>query len=133
MKINQNNRWILISGAVFALLSVALGAFAAHGLKSSLDSYSIGVFETAARYQMYHGLALCLCGVLLGGSDRLPSVSRRLLNYAAIGFNAGIILFSGSLYILAMTSMKWLGMVTPLGGICFILAWLLTIVAVSKA
>ena len=133
MRINPHYRWTLIVGAGFALLSVALGAFAAHGLKNSLDAYSVAIFETGAKYQMYHALGLCFCGLLQAQFEKLSTKSNRLLHYAAICFVVGIVLFSGSLYLLALTSVKWLGMVTPLGGISFIAAWLLIIIAVGKS
>lgn len=133
MLINSHNRWILITGALLALLSVAFGAFAAHGLKGTLDSYSIGIFETAARYQMYHGLGLCLCGLLIGNHDTQLASSNKLFKYAATCFVLGGVLFSGSLYLLALTSIKWLGMVTPLGGVGFIAGWSLVIIGVIKS
>jgi uncharacterized membrane protein YgdD (TMEM256/DUF423 family) len=121
-------RWILMAGAFFALLSVAIGAFSAHALKAVLDQYSLGIFETAARYQMYHALALLICGLLL--------LSKSVANIWAVrsakSFVFGIFLFSGSLYSLALTGIKWLGAITPVGGIGFLLGWCFLIVAVFK-
>jgi len=122
-------RWLLITGALLALLAVAAGAFAAHGLKSSLDAYRLGIFETAARYQMYHALAIFAVGVL-GATERLPP---RWLAVAAVAFCVGILLFSGSLYALALGAPRWLGAITPLGGSLFMLGWLAVAVAAWKS
>jgi len=122
-------RWILAAGASLALLAVAAGAFAAHGLRDSLDAYRLGIFETAARYQMYHALALFGLGALAAG-QRLPP---RWPAIAALAFCAGILLFSGSLYALALGAPRWLGAITPLGGTLFMLGWLAVLVAALKS
>ena len=122
------SRWVLSAGAGFALLAVVLGAFAAHGLKAVLDGQQLALFETASRYQMYHALALLVVGVMLTN----PQFSRSLLKLAAIAFILGIILFSGSLYLLALVGASWLGAITPLGGIAFLAGWLMTMVAALK-
>lgn len=104
-------------GAVFGLLAVAAGAFGAHSLKTLLDPDRLAIFETAARYQMYHALALVCCGLAerqLGG---------RACRAAAWAFLAGILLFSGSLYALAFSGQRWLGALTPLGGLAFLIGW----------
>lgn len=113
------NRGVIIAGAGFALLAVMTGAFAAHGLKQVLDAYALGLVETAARYQMYHAIGLLIVGTL----STSPQLSTRWLKLAALAFILGILLFSGSLYILALSGMRWLGAVTPLGGLAFILGW----------
>ena len=123
------HRGILISGAVSALLAVALGAFAAHGLKNSLDAYSLAVFKTGVDYQMYHGLALLLVGIL-AGFKQFPTF---WLKVSAVAFLLGIIIFSGSLYVLATSGIKWLGAITPIGGIAFLAGWSFLIVACLKA
>jgi uncharacterized membrane protein YgdD (TMEM256/DUF423 family) len=123
------SRWVLCSGAGFALLAVVLGAFAAHGLKAVLDAQQLVLFETASRYQMYHALALLVVGVMLTN----PRLSRSLLQLAALAFILGIILFSGSLYLLALIGVSWLGAITPLGGIAFLLGWLMMMVAALKS
>jgi len=110
------------------MLAVMIGAFAAHGLKQMLDIYSLGLFETAARYQMYHALALLIVAVF----SAIPQFSTHWLKFAAIAFILGMILFSGSLYLLALSGIKWLGAITPLGGIAFILGWLALIIAALK-
>ncbi|WP_299071865.1 DUF423 domain-containing protein [uncultured Paraglaciecola sp.] len=108
------------------MLSVVLGAFAAHGLKNRLSETLLHSFETAVQYQMYHSLALVLIVVLY---RQMP---QSLLLYSAGFMLAGIVLFSGSLYMLALTQIKWFGPVTPLGGVCFIVGWLLILVAAFK-
>ena len=122
------SRWVLSAGAGFALLAVITGAFAAHGLKAVLDAQQLALFETASRYQMYHALALLVVGVMLTN----PQFSRSLLKLAALAFILGIILFSGSLYLLALVDISWLGAITPLGGIAFLSGWLMTMVAALK-
>ena len=110
-------RFFFAAGAVLALLSVAAGAFAAHGLKSRLGPDMLATFELAARYQMYHALALVLCGVAWA---RWPGPAVVL---AGVLFIAGILLFSGSLYGLSLGVPRWLGPVTPLGGTAWLVAW----------
>ncbi len=105
-------------GALAALLAVAFGAFGAHALRGRLDEYARGVFETAVQYHFYHALALALVGVLL-----LSQPATALLKSSGWLFLIGIAVFSGSLYLLAITGIKWLGAVTPLGGLAFIAGW----------
>ena len=110
------------------MLAVMIGAFAAHGLKQVLDTYSLGLFETASRYQMYHAIGLLIVAVI----STIPQFSPRWLKLAAFAFILGIVLFSGSLYLLALSGIKWLGAITPLGGVAFIFGWLALIVAALK-
>jgi uncharacterized membrane protein YgdD (TMEM256/DUF423 family) len=118
---------ILLSFAAFsAMFSVVLGAFAAHGLKSKLSETLLNTFQTGVQYQMYHSLAVILLVILY---RQMP---QSLLLYSSGFMLAGIILFSGSLYMLALTQNKWFGPVTPLGGICFIVGWALLIAAALK-
>ena len=114
----MNSRTFFVIGLVSGLLSVALGAFAAHGLKSQLSAEMLSAFETGVRYQMYHSLALFVVGYALG------IYARRQFAIAGWLFVGGILLFSGSLYALAMTETTWLGAVTPLGGLAFLSGWL---------
>lgn len=107
----------LLSGALFAALSVALGAFGAHALKESLDAYGRDIYEKAVFYQMVHALALLGTGVL----QRLFASGS--FAYAGWAFLAGILLFSGSLYLLAMTGVKSFGAITPVGGVAFLFGW----------
>ncbi len=126
------HKWMLISGAIFALTSVLSGAFAAHGLKSRLDEVALGIFQTAAQYQMTHSIALILCGLFAFQLQQNQS-SSFWLNLSALGFVLGIVFFSGSLYGLALTGQKWLGPITPIGGLLFILGWLSFVIAVVKS
>jgi uncharacterized membrane protein YgdD (TMEM256/DUF423 family) len=105
----MNRTWAGIA-AINGGLAVMAGAFAAHGLKAHLSADALSVFETGARYHMYHALAIALAAGL---------AARR----AAWAFMAGIVLFSGSLYLLALTGVTLLGVITPLGGLCFIAGW----------
>lgn len=104
-------------GAISALVSVALGAFAAHGLQARLTDYQLAVFNIAAEYQMIHSLALIACGLVA------RFYSTRYLQAAVWLFIAGSLLFCGSLYLLAL-GFKGFGLITPLGGFCFMAGWL---------
>ncbi len=122
------SRWVLGMGAGLALLAVMSGAFAAHGLKAMIDAAQLEIFATAARYQMYHALALMIIGLL----SLIPQFSASLLKFAAGAFLLGIVMFCGSLYLLALGGSSWLGVITPLGGSAFLLGWLSTTIAVLK-
>lgn len=102
-------------GAAFMFLAVGLGAFGAHALKARLEPDMLAIFETGVRYQVYHALALLLLAAVRGPSK--------------VGwcFTAGIVLFSGSLYILALTGVKKWGAVTPIGGVLFLVGWLIVL------
>jgi len=118
---------ILLSFAAFsAMLSVMLGAFAAHGLKSKLSENLLNTFQTGVQYQMYHSLGIILLVIMY---RQMP---QSLLIFSAGFMFAGIVLFSGSLYMLAITQIKWFGPITPLGGVCFIIGWALLIAAALK-
>jgi len=110
---------IIAAGAFNAFIAVAAGAFAAHGLKDVLTVEYINTFKTAADYQMMHGLGLLLIGIINQQNARKSNIT------AAYFMFSGIVLFSGSLYLLTLTGIKWLGFVTPFGGICFLIAWLI--------
>ena len=110
-------RIFFLFGCIFALLAVAAGAFGAHALRDRLTPDLLAAFETGARYQMYHALALLAAS---GASARWPS---RHVAVAGWLFAAGILIFSGSLYVLALTGERWLGAVTPLGGLCLLAGW----------
>ena len=116
-KLNTVNL-IIAFGAFNAFIAVAAGAFAAHGLKEVLSAEYLNTFKTAADYQMMHAIGLILIGLL----DK-QNTSRYSVVAAAFMF-IGIILFSGSLYLLTLTGTKWLGIITPFGGVCFLIAWL---------
>ncbi len=112
------DRLLYICAGVAGFLGVAFGAFGAHALKASLPADMLAVFETGVRYQMYHAFALCAAA---WGSARWQS---RPFAIAGGLFVAGIVVFSGSLYLLALTEMRWLGAITPLGGLAFLAGWL---------
>jgi uncharacterized membrane protein YgdD (TMEM256/DUF423 family) len=118
----------LVLGAVSGFVAVATGAFAAHGLKGQLAPEMLAVFETAARYQMYHALALLAVG--LAGSRAIPSA---LWTWSGWMFAVGTVLFSGSLYVLALTGTKWLGAITPFGGLAFLAGWALLALAAWRS
>jgi uncharacterized membrane protein YgdD (TMEM256/DUF423 family) len=104
-------------GGALAFLGVALGAFGAHALKGRLSPQDLVTFETGVRYQMYHALALLLVASFLAKG---PSGANQLAGWA---FTVGIALFSGSLYLMVLTGYRWLGPVTPLGGLAFLVGW----------
>lgn len=114
----------LMAGSFLALTAVMAGAFGAHGLRNLVSERSLEVFQTAVTYQMYHALALVLVTLLSG-----LGLSRRLLGLAAGFFLAGTLLFSGSLYTLVLTDIRWVGPITPMGGVCFMVGWALLITA----
>jgi uncharacterized membrane protein YgdD (TMEM256/DUF423 family) len=118
---------VLLTGVFFSMLSVVLGAFAAHGLKAKISTDMLGVFQTGVQYQFYHALALILIGLLM---KQLPS---SLLVWSAGLIAVGIVFFSGSLYMLALTSNKMFGPITPLGGVFFIIGWVLMFVSIVKS
>jgi uncharacterized membrane protein YgdD (TMEM256/DUF423 family) len=121
------DRLFLTLGAVSAFVAVAAGAFGAHGLRARLAPDLLAVFETAARYQMYHALALLAVAWV---AARWPGP---LPQWAGWLFVVGTVLFSGSLYALALTSVRWLGAITPLGGVAFLAGWLCLALAARRA
>jgi uncharacterized membrane protein YgdD (TMEM256/DUF423 family) len=112
-------RLFIALAAIGGFLAVLLGAFGAHALRDSLDDYSLSVFETAVDYHFYHALALLGVGLLCRGKAH-PA---RWLCVSGMAFAVGILIFSGSLYLLAVTGQRWLGAITPLGGVSFLLGW----------
>ena len=119
----------IITGAVHGFIAVALGAFGAHALKNILDDYSTGIWDTAVQYQMFHAAALILIGILM--SDSILGEVKQL-KIAKRCINAGIIFFAGSLLVLAITGIKWLGAITPIGGVLFLCGWIFIILAVKN-
>lgn len=117
---------IILTAAILMALAVALGAFGAHALKSQISGEMLKVYQTGVDYHFYHALGLLLVGVL---AINKPA---GLLNWSALFLAVGILLFSGSLYLLAITGIKMLGAITPFGGLSFIAAWILLFVAVLK-
>ena len=113
----MEGRTFLTWGAGLAFVGVAAGAFGAHGLQGRISSDLLDVYETAVQYQLYHAVGLLVVGALshwYGGTA---------LAWAGRFFVAGTIVFSGSLFVLALTGARWLGAVTPIGGVCFLLGW----------
>ncbi len=124
---NEVARVFLALGGVAGFAAVALGAFGAHSLRASLSPEMLDIFKTGAQYQMIHALALLLVGIL---AERRAD---KMLLWVGGLFTAGILLFSGSLYLLALSGTRILGAITPLGGVCFLAGWaLLTIAALKK-
>jgi len=120
------HKQLIISGSISAFLAVALGAFAAHGLKQHLDEYELGIWQTAVDYQMTHSLGLILIGLLA----KSFSIN---LNKPGFIMLTGILIFSGSLYALSLSGIKTLGMITPIGGMCFLIAWAWLAIRIHKA
>ena len=121
------DKTFFVMGAVLAGLGVALGAFGAHGLKGMLSADMLANFETGVRYQMYHALAL------LAVAWAIAQWHNRLLVIGGWLFVVGIIIFSGSLYVLSLTGLRWLGAITPIGGVALIAGWGCLAVAALRA
>jgi len=117
----------IIIGAVNAFLAVALGAFGAHGLEGKVPAKYLETWQTGVTYQMFHAVGILIIGILLGN---LPATS--LLSWSGWLMLIGIILFSGSLYVLTLTQISVLGAITPLGGVSFLIAWVLLIIAAVR-
>ena len=122
----------LKTAALLGALSVGMGAFAAHTLKETLSAYALTIFETAVRYQFYHVFALMVSGILY------KDFKNKFTRWSGILFILGIILFSGSLYLLTYIKAAvkpgydWIGAITPLGGLCFILGWVFLFIGISR-
>ncbi|MBV1882136.1 MAG: DUF423 domain-containing protein [Pseudomonadales bacterium] len=112
--------WVVFVGALSGFFSVLLGAFAAHGLKQRLTEKALSTFQTGVDYQMYHSLGLVLLGLLM-----FQWPERVLLKWSSLSMMMGMLLFSGSLYVLAISGISRLGIVTPFGGLLFLIAWFL--------
>ena len=110
------NAWLVLA-AINGFLAVAFGAFAAHGLQGRIEAHALAIFETAARYHMYHALAMGLAALCQRGAAATAA------QWAAGFFLAGIVLFSGSLYLLALPAFRPLAFVTPIGGLAFLMGW----------
>ncbi len=104
--------------ACSGMLAVAFGAFGAHALKNRLDDYALGVYETAVQYHFYHSLALLAVGLLA-----IYQPQSALLRSSGWLFLVGLVIFSGSLYLLSLSGVRWLGAITPIGGLAFIAGW----------
>jgi len=119
--------WLTL-GSVGMLLAVAMGAFGAHALKKTLTPDLMAIYETAVHYHVYHALGLIAVGLL---ALHLPVTV--LLRWAGVLMAAGLVLFSGSLYALSLSGIRWLGAITPIGGTAFLAAWSLLAIAVMRA
>lgn len=120
-------KFFLTAGAVAMTLAVTLGAFGAHGLKSRLTDEMLRIFETGVQYHFYHAIGLLIVGLL---AHYLPDSA--LLEWSGWLMIFGIFIFSGSLYLLSISGIRWLGAITPIGGLCFIASWILLAVSVWK-
>jgi uncharacterized membrane protein YgdD (TMEM256/DUF423 family) len=118
----------IIIGAINAFLSVALGAFGAHALEGKISQKYIDTWNTGVLYQMFHSIGILIIGVLAGNI-----AASSLLNWSGWLMLIGIVLFSGSLYVLSITGIKVLGAITPLGGVSFLIAWVLLIITAAKS
>jgi len=119
--------WLTV-GSVGMLLAVAMGAFGAHALKKTLTPDLMAIYETAVHYHVYHALGLIAIGLL---ALHLPATT--LLRWAGVLMAVGLVLFSGSLYALSLSGIRWLGAITPIGGTAFLAAWSLLAIAVMRA
>ncbi|WP_210364357.1 DUF423 domain-containing protein [Bacillus sp. REN3] len=117
----------ILIGAINAFLAVALGAFGAHGLEGKLEPKYLETWKTAVTYQMFHATGILIVGILAG---KLPASA--LISWSGWLMLVGIILFSGSLYVLSVTKISVLGAITPFGGVAFLISWVLMMVAAVK-
>jgi uncharacterized membrane protein YgdD (TMEM256/DUF423 family) len=120
------DRFFFLSGVIAAFIAVALGAFGAHSLKDRLSPDMLNIFEVGVRYQMYHAFGLI---AVAWASTRWPEAN---LNAAGWAFIVGIVIFSGSLYLLSITDTRWLGAITPIGGLAFLVGWAIMIWSVAR-
>lgn len=111
-------KWFITLASLSGMLAVVLGAFGAHALKDKLDAYALGVFQTAVQYHFYHSFALLAVGVMA-----LSQPQTVMLKSSGYLFILGLVVFSGSLYLLSITGVRWLGAITPLGGLALIGGW----------
>lgn len=127
-QVSPTAKLFLILGGVNAALVVLLGAFGAHALKERLPVEALAVYQTGVHYHLFHALGLIAVGLV---ATQIPASA--YLKWSGWLMLAGIVLFSGSLYVLSVSGLRWMGMVTPFGGFAFILSWTLFVIAVLKA
>jgi len=127
MQSNVTSKWLLILGSINMFLAVALGAFGAHALKASLPPDLMAVYQTGNQYHFYHALGLFAVAL---ASGFFPG--SRFIRWSGVLILAGIVLFSGSLYVLSLTGQRWVGRITPFGGAAFMIGWLLLAAGVWK-
>ncbi|MDX2229584.1 MAG: DUF423 domain-containing protein [Leptolyngbyaceae cyanobacterium bins.349] len=121
-------QFFLAIAAIFGGISVGAGAFGSHALKEQVSDRALEIFETGARYQMYHALALLAVGILMSQAKQVP-ITLPIAGFALI---AGVLIFSGSLYVLSLSGIKWLGAITPFGGVCLMLGWVCLAITAFK-
>ncbi|PIC57741.1 hypothetical protein CSV80_07320 [Sporosarcina sp. P12(2017)] len=121
--------FFIIAGAINAAIAVGFGAFGAHALKDRLSEHYLAIWETAVQYQMFHAIALLAIGILMSSTLLGPSTQ---LSWAGYLILAGIMIFSGSLYVLSLSGIGILGAITPIGGVAFIAGWIMLIIAAVK-
>ncbi len=127
----MHERTALAAGCVAMFAAVAAGAFGAHALRATLAPEMLATWHTAVEYQAWHALALLVAGVLMARDA--PAVTHPAIRAAAWLFAIGIVLFSGSLYVLALTGLRWLGVLTPVGGVAFLAGWIALAWALTRA
>lgn len=115
------NARIAVAGAMLAAIGIAFGAFGAHGLRAMLDAQRLGWWETGVQYQMWNAIGLVAL-----------AASRRAMGRAALAIGLGTLLFSGSLYVMALTGQSWLGMVAPVGGLAMIAGWVMAAIGFAR-
>lgn len=120
----------MVLGTLNAFLSIALGAFGAHGLKDKLSAKYLDIYQTGVHYHMIHAIGLIVVGILY---RTMTQNQHSLMNWTGWLMFVGIVLFSGSLYVLSLTKVSVLGAITPIGGLCFLASWLLLTLAIIKA
>jgi uncharacterized membrane protein YgdD (TMEM256/DUF423 family) len=120
------DRFFFTAGAIAAFIAVALGAFGAHSLRAKLSADMLSIFEVGVRYQIYHALGLI---AVSWATTRWPESN---LNAAGWAFIVGIVIFSGSLYLLSIFGLRWLGAITPLGGLAFLAGWAILVWSVGR-
>ncbi|MGV3487918.1 MAG: DUF423 domain-containing protein [Tuberibacillus sp.] len=118
-----------VLGAINAFVAIALGAFGAHGLKDKLSAHYMDIYHTGVQYHMMHAVGLLIVGIL---ADKLAGAQGGLMSWAGWLMFAGIVFFSGSLYLLSVTKIGVLGAITPIGGVLFLVSWVLVVIAVIK-
>ncbi len=125
---SQTAKVFLILGGFNAALVVLLGAFGAHALKARLSAEMLAVYQTGVHYHLFHALGLVAVGLV---ATQIPASA--YLRWSGWLMLAGIVLFSGSLYVLSVSGLRWLGMITPFGGVAFIAAWIVFVIAIAKS
>jgi uncharacterized membrane protein YgdD (TMEM256/DUF423 family) len=126
--VSTTAKLFLILGGINAALVVMLGAFGAHGLKTKISAEMLAVYQTGVHYHLFHALGLLVVGLV--ATQMADSVYLKWSGWLML---VGIILFSGSLYVLSVSGLRWLGMVTPFGGVAFIAAWIVFVIAIAKS